>query len=122
MRLIGVMAAAAAVFATGTALAAGDPEAGKAVFRKCATCHSSDPGVNLIGPSLHGVIGRHAGSIQGYSYSSAMKSFDKTWDEAMLNTYLPDPRAVVPGTKMTFPGLKDEKDRQDVIAYLETLK
>ncbi|HWK46309.1 MAG TPA: cytochrome c family protein [Stellaceae bacterium] len=120
---MGFVAATAAIFTMGSALAQeGDPDAGKEIFKKCALCHAPDAGVNKIGPSLHGIVGRHSGSIENFSYSVAMKAFDKTWDEPQLNTYLTDPRAVVPGTKMIFPGLKDEKDRQNVIAYLSTLK
>ena len=121
-RWIAIAVAATAALAAQPALADGDPAAGAAVFKKCAVCHSPDAGVNKLGPSLHGIVGRHSGSIENYTYSPAMKAFDKTWDSALLNTYLTDPRAVVPGTKMIFPGLKDEKDRQDVIAYLSTLK
>ena len=120
-RMMG-LAATLAIFATGSAWADGDAEAGKLVFKKCAVCHSPDAGVNKVGPSLHGIIGRHSASIDGYNYSPAMKAFDKTWDAALLETYLPDPRGTVPGTKMVFPGLKDAKDRADVIAYLATLK
>jgi cytochrome c len=122
MRWTGYLAATAALFTMGTAWADGDAAAGKEVFKKCALCHSPDAGVNKIGPSLHGIVGRHSGSIENFTYSPAMKSADKVWDEATLNTYLTDPRGLVPGTKMIFPGLKDEKDRQNVIAYLETLK
>jgi cytochrome c len=127
MRWKGTLVALATVFTLQAftmqaARADGDAGAGKEVFKKCALCHSPDAGVNKVGPSLHGIIGRHSASIETYTYSPAMKSFDKTWDEAQLNTYLTDPRAVVPGTKMIFPGLKDDKDRQNVIAYLATLK
>ena len=104
------------------ALADGDPAAGKTVFQKCAICHSTDANVNKVGPSLHDVVGRHSASIANYEYSSAMKSANKVWDPKELDTYLTDPRAEVPGTKMIFPGLKSEADRQNVIAYLETLK
>jgi cytochrome c len=122
-RWMGIAVAAAAVCTMGSAWAeGGDVEAGKTVFKKCAVCHSPDAGVNKLGPSLHGIVGRHSGSIDNYNYSPAMKGADKVWDAAQLNTYLTDPRALVPGTKMIFPGLKDEKDRQDVIAYLSTLK
>jgi cytochrome c len=121
-RSIAIAAAALAVFATSAARADGDATAGATIFKKCAVCHSPDAGVNKIGPSLHGIVGRHSGSIDGYTYSPAMKSFDKVWDAALLDTYLTDPRATLPGTKMIFPGLKDAKDRQDVIAYLSTLK
>ena len=123
IRWMGYLVATVAVFGMGTARAEdGDAVAGKEIFKKCALCHSPDAGVNKIGPSLHGIVGRHSGSIESFNYSPAMKSFDKVWDAAQLDTYLVDPRAVVPGTKMIFPGLKDEKDRQNVIAYLSTLK
>jgi cytochrome c len=105
-----------------SALAAGDAEAGAVVFKKCALCHSNEAGKTKIGPSLFGVVGRHSASLLGYNYSEAMKSADKTWDEATLNVYLTSPKALVPGTKMTFPGLPDETDRLNVIAYLATLK
>ncbi|GGF01710.1 cytochrome C protein [Aliidongia dinghuensis] len=128
MRWMGFTAAAAAFFVlgavatSGTARADGDATAGQVIFKKCALCHSPDTGVNKIGPSLHGIVGRHSASIANFNYSPAMKAFDKTWDAAQLDTYLTDPKSVVPGTKMIFPGLKEEKDRQDVIAYLSTLK
>ena len=101
---------------------AADVEAGKAVFKKCALCHTTEAGKNKIGPCLFGVVGRKAASLESYNYSDAMKKYDNAWDPQTLDTYLADPRAVVPGTKMIFPGIKEEKERQDVIAYLETLK
>ena len=101
---------------------AADVEAGKVAFKKCALCHTTEPGKNKIGPSLFGVVGRKSGSVDNFSYSEAMKNFDHTWDAESLDTYLADPRAVVPGTKMIFPGIKDKTERDDVIAYLETLK
>ena len=106
---------------TNSALAA-DVEAGKVAFKKCALCHTAEPGKNKIGPSLFGVVGRKAGSLDSFNYSEAMKNYDHTWDAETLDTYLADPRAVVPGTKMIFPGIKDKTERDDVIAYLETLK
>jgi len=101
---------------------AGDVEAGKTDFKKCALCHTTEAGKNKVGPSLFGIVGRKSASAENYSYSEAMKKFDHNWDPLTLDTYLADPRTVVPGTKMIFPGIKDEKERQDVIAYLETLK
>jgi cytochrome c len=101
---------------------AADVEAGKVDFKKCALCHTTEAGKNKIGPSLFGVVGRKAASVDNFNYSEAMKKYDHTWDAETLDTYLADPRAIVPGTKMIFPGIKDEKERQDVIAYLETLK
>ena len=103
-------------------VAAADVEAGKADFKKCALCHTAEAGKNKIGPSLFGVVGRKSASLDDFNYSEAMKKFDQTWDAETLDKYLTDPRAVVPNTKMIFAGIKDEKERQDVIAYLETLK
>jgi len=102
--------------------AAGDAGAGKSVFHKCAICHSPAQGQNRVGPSLFGIIGRKAGAVPGYNYSDAMKNSGKVWDAATLDTYLANPRSVVPGTKMSFAGLPDATDRANVIAYLTTLK
>ena len=101
---------------------AADVAEGKEEFKKCALCHTTEAGKNKIGPSLFGIVGRKSASLPNFNYSEAMKKFDHTWDARTLDTYLADPRATVPGTKMIFPGIKDEKERQDVIAYLETLK
>ncbi|MBK8176654.1 MAG: cytochrome c family protein [Rhodospirillales bacterium] len=99
-----------------------DADAGKKVFAKCAVCHSPEPGVTRVGPSLAGVVGRQSGSLPGFNYSTAMKNYGVTWNNDTLNTYLAAPMEVVKGTKMTFPGVKDETDRANVIAYLNTLK
>jgi nitrite reductase (NO-forming) len=96
----------------------GDATAGRLVFRKCQACHSIEPGKNMLGPSLAGVIGRKAGTEAGYNYSPAMKSADIVWSAQTLDQYLTDPAKVVPGNKMPFPGLKTDHDRADVIAYL----
>jgi cytochrome c len=108
--------------ADGAAEAAGDPAAGKVAFKKCEICHSPEAGKNKIGPSLFGVAGRHSASVSNFSYSDAMKAFNHTWDAATLDAYLTNPRQVVPGTKMVFAGIKDPKEREDLIAYLMTLK
>jgi cytochrome c len=102
--------------------AAGDVEAGKTAFKKCALCHTAEAGKNKIGPSLFGIVGRKSATVENFNYSEAMKKFDHTWDEETLDTYLADPRATVPETKMIFPGIKDKAERDNVIAYLETLK
>ena len=107
--------------AAGPAVAA-DVEAGKTAFKKCALCHTTEAGKNKIGPSLFGIVGRKSATLEDFNYSESMKKFDHTWDEETLDTYLADPRATVPGTKMIFPGIKDKAERDDVIAYLETLK
>ncbi len=109
----------AAALGGGTALAEGDAAKGKKVFNKCETCHSFDPGKKKIGPHLKGIVGRKAGSVEGYKYSKAMKAADIVWDEANLDEFLKKPKAFLKGTKMTFAGLKKESQRQDVIAYLK---
>jgi len=101
------------------ALADGDATHGKQIFNKCMVCHSIQVGVNKIGPSLHGVVGRKSGTVADYSYTDAMKNSGLTWDEATLNKYLTNPRKLVPGTRMIFVGLPKEPDRLDVIAYLQ---
>jgi nitrite reductase (NO-forming) len=111
---------AAQPVSTAAAPGAGDLTAGRLVFRKCQVCHSLEPGKNILGPSLAGVIGRKAGTLPGYSYSPAMKAADITWDAKTMDQYLSDPAKVVPGNKMPFPGLKTDHDRADVIAYLAT--
>ncbi len=97
----------------------GDPTSGKAVFQQCMTCHTTQAGVNKVGPSLHGVIGRHSGMIPGFNYSTANKGSGKVWTEQELYVYLKDPQKEVPGTYMTFTGVKDDQKRADVIAYLQ---
>ncbi len=120
--LMGFMTLAAVALAVGTARAEGDPALGKTQFNKCAACHSIKAGENKIGPSMHGIVGRPAHSIEGFSYSDAMKNYNVTWDTATLDHYLTDPRGTVPGTKMIFVGLKKDDERANLIAYLETLK
>jgi cytochrome c len=122
LRVMFVATAALLVLAP-LARADGDPQAGEAVFRKnCFVCHTTEDGKNKIGPSLHGIVGRHSASLPGFQYSEAMKSVDKVWDAQSLDLYLTNPRGLVAGTKMVFVGLKNEHDRQDIIAYLATQK
>jgi cytochrome c len=98
----------------------GDAAKGKTAFITCQTCHAVEAGVNKIGPSLHGIVGRTAGSIAGYTYSAANKNSGITWTPEKLFQYLEKPQRVVPGTKMAFPGIPDPQKRADVIAYLQT--
>ena len=98
----------------------GNAAAGEKVFLNCKTCHSNEAGKNMVGPSLHALIGRHSGTIPGFSYSTANKNSGITWTEAKLFQYLEAPQRVVPGTKMTYTGVKDPQQRADVIAYLKT--
>jgi nitrite reductase (NO-forming) len=100
------------------AVLSGDSAAGRQVFRKCQACHSLEPGKNILGPALSGIVGRKVGSEPSYNYSPAMKQANVVWDAATLDAYLADPEKVVPGNKMPFPGLKTSQDRKDVIAFL----
>jgi cytochrome c len=109
-------------FAMADACAAADIEAGKKTFQKCALCHTAEAGKNKVGPSLFGIVGRNSASLSNYDYSDAMKNFNHIWTEQTLDIYLTDPRAMIPGIKMIFPGIKDKTERADLIAYLETLK
>jgi cytochrome c len=116
-----IMALLAGVFAMPLiAHAQGDAAAGEKVFAHCVACHSNKAGENKVGPSLAGVFGRKSGTEPGYNYSSAMKGVNITWDEKTLDEYLQGPGMFVRGTKMVYL-VPDEKDRQDVIAYLKTL-
>jgi cytochrome c len=119
--LVAVMLAGIALGAGG-AQAAGDPAKGKQQFSKCSICHSAEAGEDKVGPSLAGIVGRKSASDAKFAYSAAMKNFNQTWDEKTLDTYLANPRQTVPGTKMVYPGLKNQADRDDLIAYLATLK
>jgi cytochrome c len=100
---------------------AGDVEHGKSVAIQCRSCHSLDKGgPNMTGPDNYAVVGRKAGSHEGYNYSEALKTSGITWDAPTLDRWLESPRKVVPGTKMSFAGIKDPKSRIDLIAFLRT--
>jgi len=106
--------------AASPARADGDVEAGAKVFRKCKACHTLEAdGRHRIGPNLYGVIGRAAGSAEGYNYSDAMKGSGVVWSEESLEKYLESPKDFLPKNKMAFAGLKKVDDRADVIAYLK---
>lgn len=118
---LGIFAAVAGL-ALSPAYAAGDIESGEKIFAKCKACHTVMPDKHRVGPSLAGVIGRTAGTAPGYKYSKAMQAYGASgidWNEQTLDTYLTNPRQIVKGTKMTFPGLKDPEQRADLIAYLK---
>lgn len=106
----------------GTSLAdfTGDAAAGEKVFMQCASCHVVEPGVNRVGPSLAGIIGRAAGTVEGFNYTDANKNSGITWTPEKMFQYLENPQRVVPGTKMAFAGLKNGQDRANVIAYIKT--
>ncbi len=118
------LAALAIAFAGEAQAVTGDAAAGQKVFNKCMACHTLEAGKNKIGPSLQGVIGRTAGTAEGFNYSEAMKKAGAgglVWNEATLDKYLSGPKVLVPGNKMPFPGLPKEQDRADVIAYLKSM-
>ena len=103
-----------------TSAKAQDAAAGEKDFLVCRACHQIGPGAKIaVGPVLNGVVGRKAGTYPGYSYSTANKDSGIVWTPEELDKYLTAPQAVVPHTKMIFPGLKDDQKRKDVIAYLE---
>ena len=96
-----------------------DISAGERSFAKCRACHQVGEGArNLVGPELNGLIGRHSGAVEGYSYSAANKNSGLTWDETTFADYIKDPKAKIPGTKMIFVGIKSEKEIKDLIAFL----
>lgn len=109
----------AVALGAGVAQADGDVAKGKKVFNKCKACHTLKEGKNRVGPSLFGIIGRAAATVEGFKYSTAMKESGITWDEDSLESYLKKPKEMVPGTKMVFAGLKKESDIENLIAYLE---
>jgi cytochrome c len=102
------------------AVQAQDAANGEKVFAQCRACHQIGPTAkNAVGPHLNGLFGRAAGSVEGYNYSPANKNSGITWDEAVFKEYIKDPKAKIPGTKMVYAGLKDEKRIDDLIAYLK---
>ena len=106
-----------------SALADGDADRGNQTFKKCADCHSVADKTNRVGPSLLGVVGRKVALVANFNYSDSMKEYGATgavWDEKTLDLYLTDPKAIVAKTKMAFPGLKEQSDRTNLIAFLKT--
>jgi cytochrome c len=113
-----VFVAVGLAVSTGAALAQ-DVAAGETSFRKCAPCHSIGPdAANKVGPELNGLNGRKSGTVDGFNYSDANKNSGITWSEAVFKEYIKDPRAKVPGTKMIFAGIKNEKELGDLWAYV----
>jgi len=107
------------VAAASAARAAGDPEAGRRVFGRCHNCHSVDPkNDRMVGPNLHGLFGRRAGSLAGFHYSDAMRGAGFVWSEETLPVYIRDPQALVPDNRMMFPGLRSTREIEDLVAYL----
>ena len=116
---IGLAAAALTALTMAGAAHAQDAAAGEQVFKMCMPCHSIGPGAkNKIGPVLNGLDGRHSGTAPGFSYSEANKSSGVVWNKDTFEKYINDPRAMIPGTKMIFPGIKDPKKVADLWAYV----
>jgi cytochrome c len=97
----------------------GDPVKGQEVYRACAACHSLEPGRHMTGPSLAGIWGREAGTVEGFTrYSEPLRQSDIVWDDTTLDAWIANPRAYIPGNRMTFRGLRDDGQRRDLIAFL----
>ena len=112
--------ATVALAASTVAAVAGDIAAGEVSFKKCTPCHSiGENAKNMVGPIQNGLKGRKSGTIPGYSYSNANKNSGIVWDEATFKEYIKDPKAKIPGTKMVFPGIKDEKEAENLWSFLE---
>ncbi len=113
---------AALSLSTIAAFAEGDPVAGEKVFKKCAACHVVDSDAKKVGPSLQGVIGSTAGTVEGFKYSKVMVEAGEgglIWDDETIGAYLADPKGYLKGNKMSFAGLKKQQEIDDVIAYLK---
>jgi cytochrome c len=105
--------------AAATAALAQDAAAGKTSFNKCMACHAIGEGAkNKVGPELNGIDGRKSGTAEGYNYSDANKNSGITWNEALFKEYIKDPKAKVPGTKMSFAGIKNEREINDLWAFI----
>ena len=112
-----VLAMLAALGFTAPSLA-GDAVLGEKVFRKCKACHSMEAGKRMIGPTLAGVFGRTAGTVEGFKYSKGMIAYGQVWTDETMAEYLKAPRKVVRGTKMAFAGLRKPADTDNLLAYL----
>jgi len=111
--------AAVVIAAAGTA-SAQDIDKGQHAFNKCSPCHAIGPDAqNKIGPELNGLDGRHSGSAPGFTYSDANKNSGIVWDEAKFKEYIKDPKAMIPGTKMFFAGIKNPQEVDDLWAYVK---
>ena len=120
LRYIGAVLFIGALVLPAASARAQDAAAGERVFAQCRACHQvGDTAKNAVGPHLNGLFSRKAGTVEGYNYTPANKNSGLTWDEATFRDYIKDPKAKIPGTKMIYAGLKDEKRIEDLIAYLK---
>jgi cytochrome c len=117
-----VLAGLIVAASTGAALAQ-DAAAGEQSFNKCRPCHDIGPDAKIkLGPPLNGVLGRKAGTFEGFNYSDGMKSLGITWDKANFLKWIENPQAMVPGTRMAFAGIKDDAERENLLAYVSQFK
>lgn len=96
----------------------GDPDQGERIYKRCMACHSLAKGENKVGPSLYGIFGRPAGTVEGFRYSDANLNSGVTWTPEIMFEYLENPRSFMKGTRMAFPGLRPPQQRADVLAYI----
>jgi cytochrome c len=122
MKIHGLMMGATLLIASLGTQADYDIEAGKKVFNKCAACHSLEPGQHMMGPSLHGLMGRQVGTAEGFLYSPAMEETDFSWSEETLSAFVESPMQYLPGTTMPFGGLKKAEQREALTCYLKTVQ
>ena len=119
--ILGALVVVTSLTAAATGALAQDAAAGKSSFNKCLACHAIGEGAkNKVGPVLNGLDGRHSGSVEGYSYSDANKNSGITWSKDQFLDYIKDPKAKIPGTKMIFAGIKNEKEAGDLWAYVSS--
>ena len=125
-KIVAALAVLAVAGFAGSALAEGDAAAGEKVFRKCKACHAVGDGAkNKVGPMLNGIVGNEIASVDGFKYSKAFlakKAEGLVWTVDVLDSYLTKPKKFIPGTKMSYAGLKKEGDRENIIEYLTTFE
>jgi cytochrome c len=114
----GLLLGGALLLPAGPVAAEGDPEAGERVYSRCRACHVVDQEQNRVGPHLVGIYGREAGAVEGYRYSPALADSGIVWDDETIAAYVADPRGFIPGNRMAFPGIRDEQEIADLLAYL----
>ena len=118
MRLALVLIAAASALAAGIAHAQGDRGRGEKLFAECRACHAPERGVQGVGPDLHGVFGRRAGTLEDFRFSPALKRSGITWTRETMDAYVADPQKSVPANRMPYAGIPDARDRADLIEYM----